>query len=148
VRMVCLLLALWISSAQCRSADVVLNLQKYNNTVVISVINLSKRSVKISRLFTENPGYGLVEFFIYVDGRRSGPLIPPNEPLPISSDYIELSPFDVVGRVFSIPYIRKEYRVGNSCFNLTVEYHDIMAQKFGAYSETVKSNEIYICDQR
>ena len=145
MRLVCLLFVMWVFPVQCVAGNVLLNLKKSGDIIVVSVINMSQESIKVSRLFTENPGYGLVEFFVYVNGVRFGPLIPPNENLPVASNYIELSPLDTVGRVFYISDIRKKYRVGEKCFNLTVEYHDVMYRKFDAYAGTLKSNSIYVC---
>lgn len=145
MKRVCLLLALLISSTQCMAANVVLNLQNYGDLIIINVINMSQENIKVSRLFTENPGFGLVEFFVIVDGRRVGPLTPPNENFPVASDYIDLPPLDAVGKAFYISEIRRRYRVGNGCFNLTVEYHDVMAKKFDAYSKEIESNKIHVC---
>lgn len=147
MRLICLLLVVVGFSGSCVAGDVSLYLGKDNDLILVSVVNTSQGKVKVSRLFTENPGYGLIEFFVYVNGVRFGSLIPPNENLPVASNYIELSPLGTVGKAFYVSDIRKRYRVPEGCFHLTVEYHDIMARKFDAYSGTLKSNDIYVCDK-
>jgi len=128
------------------AADVLLNVHKNGTLIVISAINISHEDIKVSRLFTKNPAFGLVEFYISVNGRRHQPLTSPYENLPEASDYIILSPLDAVGEAFYISEIRRRYRTGKGCFNLHVEYHDVMAKKFGAYQGTIESNKIYICE--
>lgn len=141
------LCVLFIFSTQCMAADLSISLHKSGNLIIVSLINVSQNTLKVSRLFTENPGYGLVEFYVDVDGRRVGPLTPANENLPTESDYIDLSYLDAVGKAFYISEIRKRYRVGNGCFDLTVEYHDIMAKKFDGYPGAIESNRIHVCEK-
>jgi len=142
-----LLFLLSIPFAQGRAADVLLNLNRSDDLIIVSIVNPSERDIKVSKVFTINPAFGLVKFYVNVNGRRHPSVSYPDEILPSVSDYTILSPFDVVGRAFDISEIRRRYRTGKDCFDLHVEYHDVMAQKFGAYQGTLESNTIYVCEK-
>jgi hypothetical protein len=129
------------------AGDIQLGLQQSDDLVVLTIVNISDGNVRVSRLFTQNPAFGLLEFDVSVDGKRFGPLTPPNENFPVASDYVNLAPFDVTGRAFYISEIRKHYRVSSGCFYLSIKYHDVLAEKFMAFSKTIESNKIRICEK-
>lgn len=142
-----LLLLLLTPFAQGRAADVLLNLNRSGDLIIVSIVNSSEHDIMVSKVFTINPAFGLIKFYINVNGRRRPTVSYPDEILPSISDYTILSPFDVVGRAFDISEIRRRYRTGKDCFDLHVEYHDVMAKKFGAYQGTLESNTIKVCEK-
>lgn len=129
------------------AADVQLNLHKSGDLIVVSIINRSEHDVNVSKVFTINPAFGTVKFYVSVDGRKHPSVSYPDEIFPSASDYTILSPFDVIGRAFDISEMRRRYRTGEGCFDLHVEYHDVMAKKFGAYPDTLESNRIDVCEK-
>jgi len=142
-----LLLLLLIPFAQGRAADVLLNLNRSGDLIIVTIVNPSEHDITVSKVFTINPAFGLVKFYVNVNGRRHPAVSYPDEILPSVSDYTILSPFEVVGRAFDISEIRRRYRTGKDCFDLHVEYHDAMAKKFGAYQGTLESNTIDVCEE-
>jgi len=132
-------------SCQVYADGVVLAIQKNNDFLVISVENFSTSVVKVSKLFTQNPAFGLISLNLTVDGRSVGFTSPPNENLPSDADYVLLRPFDVVGKILSIAEVRRSYGIGRKCFFISTTYHDVMAKKYGALTETLKSDQIKVC---
>lgn len=148
MKKIIMLLLLLIPSMQGRAADVLLNLNRSGDLVIVSIVNLSEHDMKVSKVFTINPAFGLFKFYVNINGHRHPSVSYPDEIPPSVSDYTILSPFDVVGRAFDISEIRRRYRTGKDCFDLHVEYHDIRAQEFGAYQGTLESNTIDVCEKR
>ena len=138
-------LALIVVSRSVVAGEVILNIQESGDLVVVSVINASQHPIKVRKWFTQNMAFGLIGFSVSVDGRRHIPLTGPNEDYSIASDYVTISPLQVVGGAFYISDLRKLYRVGTGCFELRAEYHDVVAEKFAAYKGTPRSNVISVC---
>ena len=129
----------------CVAADVHLDLRVRENFLIISIENFSLNDIKVSRLFTQNPAFGLIVFHIMADGHNVGFKSPPNENFPSRYDYIILRPFDVFGRALSISEIRRSYDISSKCFLLSVEYRDVLAKKFNSLPLVLKSNQVRIC---
>lgn len=139
-------LIMMISSTTCCLADGVrLDLHSHDDFVVVSIENTSSKDVKVSRLFTQKPAYGLIGVHLMVDGRRVFLNSSLNEEVPSKSDYFILKPFDVIGRSFYISDIKRIYGITARCFSMSVTYHDVFAKKFDSLSLTLKSNKIRIC---
>ncbi|HWX66221.1 MAG TPA: hypothetical protein VNZ27_07275 [Rhodanobacter sp.] len=132
-------------SAHCYAEDIHLDLQNKNDFVIVSVENFSPKDVRVSKLFTQNPAFGLITVNLWVNGRIVGFKSPPNENFPSESDYLTLRPFDIMGRIFPIADIRRSYGITAKCFLMSVTYHDVMAKKYMAYASTIKSKQITIC---
>jgi hypothetical protein len=134
-------------TSNCLAEDVRLKLHNQGDFVVISIENFSTKEVRISKLFTQNPAFGLISLKIMVNGRPVRFNSPPNENLPSKSDYVTLRPFDVIGRALYISDIRRSYGVTAKCFSMSAKYHDVFAKKFDSFSLTIDSNQIHICQQ-
>ncbi len=57
-----LLLLLLTPFAQGRAADVLLNLNRSGDLIIVSIVNSSEHDVTVSKVFTINPAFGLVKF--------------------------------------------------------------------------------------
>lgn len=136
---------LMAAATHCLANDVRLNLRVSGSFVVVSIENLSLKDIKVDRLFTQNPAFGLIEIDIFVDGRRVGFKSAPNENFPSKSDYVILRPFDVIGRAFYISDIKRSYGVKAKCFFMSATYHDSFVKKFDSFPLTIKSNQIHVC---
>jgi hypothetical protein len=132
-------------STHCHAQDLRLNLHSENDSIVISLGNLSSKDIKINKLFTLNPASGLIDINIFVENKRLGFQFAPNEPLPTESDYVALRQFEVIGRIFRTSDIRRWFGITKKCFQMSAKYHDVMAKDHDAFANTLKSGQITIC---
>ena len=149
MKKMCLILIFMFSSFSCFASGVasgvVLKLKRDGNFFALSIENRSNVNIKVSRHFTQNPAFGLIEFDAEAGGHRFIFQTPPNENFPTESDYIILNNDELYGRIFNISTFRKMYQIKSNCFYLLASYRDVLAKKFLAISETLKSNKIQIC---
>lgn len=139
-------LIILMSSTTCCLADGVrLELHSHEEFVVVSIENTSLKDIKVSRLFTQNPAFGLLGVHLMVDGRRVILNSALNEDFPSKSDYVILKPFDMIGRAFYISDIKRIYGITARCFSMSVTYHDVFAKKFDSLPLILKSNQIRMC---
>lgn len=127
------------------TGSVTINLARDGDFISVNILNRTPEKVSISKLFTQNPAYGVLQFKIASGGHEHAALVPLNEDIQSRSTYVNLSPYDVYGHEFSIDIIRDIYGVSDSCFNISVSYKDKLAGKYDAFSGDITSKEISIC---
>lgn len=134
-------------SMHCLAGDdeIRLGLREERGYLIVSIENMSPKDIRVSDLFTQNPADGLIELEVFSGGHQVGLVSPPNEPLPTSSNYLNLKPLSMFGRLLPIEEIRRWYGVKTECFSISVTYHDMFAKKFKAIPRISESNKIDIC---
>ncbi|HEY9132885.1 MAG TPA: hypothetical protein VIM98_14125 [Dyella sp.] len=111
----------------------------------LSIKNMSGINYKISRLFTQNPAFGVLQVDVRSHGKAYSMVIPPNEDIQSKENYIVLYPGDFFGRDMDIEWMLGLYGIKDGCYDLTIIYHDKMAKEFSAYAGSIKSNTVNVC---
>jgi hypothetical protein len=125
--------------------DLQLTMEARNRGVDATIVNLSMSPVRVNRVFTRNPAFGVLQLHIQSGKKEFGLLVPPNEEMANDNSYIMLLPYNIVGQHFSMKDLRKSYGLGKGCYVLYAIYRDVMAKQFNASRSELISNKLRIC---
>jgi hypothetical protein len=135
----------FVAATPIRSQDVRLMLNIQNDGMVATILNGSPEAVKVNRVFTNNPAFGVLQLHIRSGNKDFGLLVPPNEDMATESAYVILQPFNIVGQYFPLKEIQASYGLKSACYSLFATYHDVAADQFNAMKATLVSNRIRFC---